>query len=138
MPDLTDAAGGTQHAARVPRAHRARLPGARRRRAAPRRSVGREFSRTERLLIRFDVYAAGTDAPTPTAALLNRSGQKMADVPVAPAAAGGTHAIDLGLNAIPAGEYLIEIDAAGASGKASEVAGVPRRSRRASRALGGG
>jgi VWFA-related protein len=86
--------------------------------------IGREFSRTERLLIRFDLYAAGTDTPKATAALLNRAGDKMADLPVAPATAGGSHAVDVGLNTIPAGEYLIQIDATGASGSASEVIAV--------------
>ena len=86
--------------------------------------IGREFSRAERLIVRFDVYAAGTDQPKATATLLNRSGEKMADLPVAPAAAGGTHAFELGLNTIPAGEYLIQIDAVGASGKASEVLAI--------------
>jgi hypothetical protein len=28
---------------------------------------------------------------------------------VSPAAAGGTHQIDLGLNTVPAGEYVVEI-----------------------------
>ena len=46
---------------------------------------------------------------TPTAALLNRSGQKMSALTVAPAVAGGTHQIELALNTMPAGEYLIEI-----------------------------
>jgi VWFA-related protein len=86
--------------------------------------ISREFSRTERLVIRFDVYAAGTDTPKTTATLLNRAGDKMADLPVTPAAAGGTHAVELGLNTIPAGEYLIQIDAAGTSGKASEVLAI--------------
>jgi VWFA-related protein len=86
--------------------------------------IVREFSRTERLLIRFDVYGAGTDQPKTTATLLNRSGDKMADLPVTPAAAGGTHALEVGLNTIPAGEYLIQIDAAGASGSASEVLAI--------------
>jgi len=86
--------------------------------------IGREFSRAERLVIRFDVYAAGTDMPKTTATLLNRGGDKMADLPVAAAAAGGTHAFEVGLNTIPAGEYLIQIDAAGASGTASEVLAI--------------
>jgi len=84
----------------------------------------REFSRTERVLIRFDTYAAGTDQPSVTAALLNRAEQKMADVPVAAAAAGGTHQIDLGLNTVPPGEYLVEITAKGASGEAKELVAV--------------
>lgn len=67
--------------------------------------AGRDFSRADRVLIRFDVYG---DA-APTAALLNRNGQKMADLPVAAAAVGGTHQVDLGLGAVAPGEYLIEI-----------------------------
>jgi hypothetical protein len=85
----------------------------------------REFSRTERLLIRFDAYAAGTEQPQPTATLLNRAGQKMSDLPVAAAATGGTHQINLGLASIPAGEYLVEITMKGASGEAKEL--VPLR-----------
>jgi hypothetical protein len=34
------------------------------------------------------------------------------------------HAVEVGLNTIPSGEYLIQIDAAGASGKASEVLAI--------------
>ena len=52
--------------------------------AAAMPSPGREFSRTERLLIRFDAYGAGTEQPQVDAVLLNRGGQKMSDVPVAP------------------------------------------------------
>jgi VWFA-related protein len=73
--------------------------------------ASRDFSRTDRLLIRFDVYANGV---TPTATLLNRNGQKMAEVPITAATAGGTHQIDFGLGSIPPGEYLIEIAAQGA------------------------
>lgn len=75
-------------------------------------TADREFTRAERLLVRFSVSGAGV--PTPTAALLNRTGQKMADLPVAPAQAGGTHQVDMGLNTIPAGDYLLQITAGGA------------------------
>ena len=47
------------------------------------------------------------------------------DVPIAPAAAGGTHQIDLSLAPIAAGEYLVEITARGASGEAKEL--IPLR-----------
>jgi hypothetical protein len=40
---------------------------------------------------------------------------------VAAAAAGGTHQIDLGLNTVPPGEYLVEITAKGTSGEAKEL-----------------
>ena len=93
--------------------------------AAATPTVGREFSRTERLLIRFDAYAAGSEQVQPTAILLNRAGTKMADVPVAAAQAGGTHQINLSLASIPAGEYLVEIAVSSASGEAKEL--VPFR-----------
>ena len=65
----------------------------------------REFLRTERILIRFDVYGS-TDV---TAALLNRIGEEMISVPVMPSLVGGTHQLDFGLASIPPGDYLIAI-----------------------------
>lgn len=88
-------------------------------------TAAREFSRTERILLRFDAYATGSEVPVVTAALLNRAGTKMSDVTVAPAGAGGTHQIDLGLNAIAAGEYLVEIALKGTGGAVSVL--VPFR-----------
>ncbi len=82
--------------------------------------AGREFSRTERLLIRFDVYGGGT----PSAVLMNRTGQKMSDLPITPAKVGGTHQIDMGLNAIAAGEYLVEITVKGATTETKELVAV--------------
>jgi VWFA-related protein len=120
VPDLTtpDAAIST------PRVHRARTardfqavaadPA-----AVP--AVARDFSRTERLLIRFEVYGNATA----TAALMNRNGQKMADIPVTAPAAGGSHQIDLSLAPIAAGEYLVEITAKGATTEAKEL--IPLR-----------
>ncbi len=80
----------------------------------------REFSRTERLLIRADAYTPGNAAPTVTARLLNRGGQKMSDLPVQ-VAAGGTVEIELPLSSLPAGDYLIEMNAASNSGTAQEL-----------------
>jgi hypothetical protein len=93
--------------------------------AAATPTAGRDFPRTERLLIRFDAYAAGAEQVQPTAVLLNRDGNKMADVPVTAAQAGGTHQINLSLASIPAGEYLVEIAVTSASGEAKEL--VPFR-----------
>jgi VWFA-related protein len=75
----------------------------------------RQFSRTERLLIRFDAYGPGTDRPVPTAALLNREGKKIVDVTVAPASSGAGFQIDQSLNSLPPGEYVMEISAKGAA-----------------------
>ena len=87
--------------------------------------AARDFSRTERLLIRFDAYGPGTEKPEPTAVLLNRSGGKMADVPIAAGAGGSTHPIDLSLASVPTGEYLVEITLKGSGGEVKEL--VPLR-----------
>jgi VWFA-related protein len=84
-------------------------------------AIAREFSRTERLLIRFDAYAPGTEQPMPTARLLNRAGDKILDLTVVPAPAGGTHQVDVGLNTVPPGEYLVELSLPGATGDASSL-----------------
>jgi hypothetical protein len=86
--------------------------------AAP--TVEREFSRTERLLVRFGAYAADSSTPTVTAKLLNRTGKAMADVPIQ-AAAGKPLQIDLPLASLAAGEYLLELDAKSASGTAQQM-----------------
>lgn len=72
--------------------------------------VGREFSRSERLIVRFDAYGGGT----PVVRLLDRRGAPLRAVAVTAAAAGGTHAIDLALNALVAGDYVLEIAMPGA------------------------
>ena len=76
---------------------------------------GREFSRRERLLVRFEAYGPGSTAPTVTARLLNRDAQPMTDLAVEPPAeAGAPYQVDVPLASLPPGEYLIEIGAAGA------------------------
>ena len=109
VPDLT----GPDPALSTPRVFRARTNrdfqmAARDPDAVP--VAGREFLRTDRLLIRFDVY--GSEAPT--AVVLNRNGQKMSDIPITPTTVGGTHQIDLALGAFPPGQYLIEVGAGSA------------------------
>jgi VWFA-related protein len=84
----------------------------------------REFLRTERLLIRFDAFGASGGLVV-TAALVNWTGDRLADVAVSAAEAGGTHQIAFGLGALAPGEYAIEITAAGAGGEAKEL--VPLR-----------
>ncbi len=69
-------------------------------------SVGREFARTDRLLVRFDSYRPGGE---PRAAVLNRQGDQMFELPVSRATAGATHQVDLMLNRLTPGEYLIEL-----------------------------
>lgn len=80
----------------------------------------REFSRTERLLIRFQAYGSSGSAPAVSARLLGRMGHPIRDLPVAPAATPGDHAIDLSLAAFANGEYVIEVTAKSGGRDASD------------------
>jgi hypothetical protein len=80
----------------------------------------REFSRTDRLLVRTHAYTPG-DAPVAvTAQLLNRAGTRMADLPVQAVQGGGTD-LELPLTSLPTGEYLIELNAKSDAGTAQEL-----------------
>lgn len=85
--------------------------------------AAREFSRTDRLLIRAPAYGPANTAPALTARLLNRGGQPMADLAVAPAPSDGAAQIDLPLAALAPGEYVLEITATGGGGDAKELVG---------------
>jgi len=85
--------------------------------AAP--AVDREFSRSDRLLIRIDAYGPGGVAPTVTARLLNRTGGAMADIPLQ--ANGSTFEAELQLSSLGAGEYVLEFNAKAETGTAQET-----------------
>ncbi len=82
-------------------------------------TASREFRRTERLIVRALVVAPAGATLTVTSRLLNKQGQKMADVPMTAAAAGEPYVIDLPLASLPPGEYLLELSAA-AEGQAAK------------------
>ena len=86
--------------------------------AAASPTATREFRRTERLLVRLDGVAPGAlaGALTYTARLLNRQGDRMADLPIAAPPAGEPATLDVPLASLPAGEFLIEITARGIAG----------------------
>ena len=84
-------------------------------------TAGRTFRRTERVLIRFEVYAPGSAVPTVTARLLNRSGSSMSDIPVQPPAPGQPTQIDLALARLAPGEYLVELSATAGDKYAKEL-----------------
>ena len=71
--------------------------------------VTRDFARTDRLLIRVDAYMPADSTASPTAAILSRTGRRMFEVPVTPAAVGASHQMDLTLSPLPPGEYLLEV-----------------------------
>lgn len=86
--------------------------------------AAREFSRTERLLIRFQAYGPAGARPALSARLLSRMGQAMRDLAVAPASTpGGENAIDLPLAGLAAGDYMIEVTATSATGDAKDRIG---------------
>ena len=78
--------------------------------------VAREFSRTERLLIRFTAYGPSDAVPDVSAKLLGRMGHALRDLTVSRASSpGGENAIDLPLAGFAAGDYTIEVTAVSGS-----------------------
>ena len=82
----------------------------------------REFSRTERLLIRFPAYAPGGQPPSVSAKLMTRQGQAIRNLDVQPAT-DGENQIDVSLAGFAPGEYLIELTAASGANNATERVG---------------
>ena len=83
--------------------------------------ASREFSRAERLLIRFPAYGPANAAPSLSAKLLNRMGQTMRTLAVAPPSTpSGVNEIDLPLAGLANGEYLIELTAKSPAGEATD------------------
>ncbi len=85
--------------------------------AAP--AVDREFSRSERLLVRLEAYAPGGQAPEVSAKLMNRSGAPMSDIPMQLVA--GVYETELPLSALAAGEYLVEFTAKSSAGSSTDT-----------------
>jgi hypothetical protein len=85
----------------------------------------REFSRTERVLLRVAAYAPGTATATVKARLLSRTGQAMSDLTVTPPATpDAPFQIDLPLSGLAPGEYVVELTAsAEGGGEARELVG---------------
>jgi VWFA-related protein len=85
-------------------------------------TAAREFTRVDRLFVRIPAYGSGAAV---AARLLNRAGDKMADLPVVPAAVGADSArdVDLTLSSLPAGEYVLEITAGSGQASAKELIG---------------
>jgi hypothetical protein len=79
--------------------------------ASPLPTVLREFSRAERLLIRFQAYAPGNASPTISMRLLNSLGKSMAAFPAPGQLPDGTFETEVGLGPLAPGDYVIEINA---------------------------
>jgi hypothetical protein len=82
-------------------------------------AASREFSRMERLLVRFRTYGP-SDAPLKVSArLLSRMGP-MRELPVTQADTD-VNTVDVPLAGLAVGEYLIEVSASGSAGEAKDV-----------------
>jgi VWFA-related protein len=84
----------------------------------------RVFSRTERLLLRFQAYGPGGTTPKMTMRLLNQLGQPMIDLPAPTAVGPSGFEEEIGLGSLAAGSYVFEIDADSGGVKAQALVAV--------------
>jgi VWFA-related protein len=89
----------------------------------PAPSAAREFTRGDRLLIRFALHGANSRDAAVSAQLMTRRGGPVTPIPVAATSAG--FEIDLPLRTIARGEFLISIEAVHADERAEAI--VPLR-----------
>jgi VWFA-related protein len=89
-------------------------------------TTAREFSRTERLLIRVAAYSPGGSSTLPVAQLLNRDGKKMSDLVVKPFTPGGEGMFqtELPLAGLPAGEFIVQVTMGGEGGEQKRLIGL--------------
>jgi VWFA-related protein len=88
-------------------------------------TAAREFSRTERVFLRFAVYSSGGASPELSARLLNRSGEPIATLTIAPSPLGPElRDVDIPVTSVPPGEYLVEITAPSGAQPVQEVVGL--------------
>ncbi len=88
--------------------------------------IGRDFRRTERLLVRFEVYGRGSEVAKVSARLMTRAGGTLVALPVSTIAdRPGRYQIDLPLGAAARGEFMIAIEASGSGEQVQSI--VPLR-----------
>jgi hypothetical protein len=110
----------------TPRVYRARTPRDAQAIAAGTSGIptaDRAFARTDRLVIKADAYAPGSEKPAVTMRLLNRGGTSMLDVPMQASPTGEPYA-EVALAPLAAGEYVLEVNAKGTAGSAQELIGI--------------
>jgi hypothetical protein len=81
-------------------------------------ATSREFSRTDRLLVRVTALGPAGITPMLTIRLLNKEGKPLADLAAPVAGSGGVFDADVSLAALSAAEYLIEIRVSAEPGQA--------------------
>jgi len=86
-------------------------------------TASREFSRTDRLIVRVPTFGPGGTTPTLKVHILNRAGTPMNELTVTAGPRLGEQQIDLAVAALPPGEYVLEIKAGDQDGDAKELVG---------------
>ena len=96
---------------------------------APHPFAGRDFTRTDRLFLRLALYDAGAGPAVAVAGrLVSRTGRTLTALPVALLPGRpGTYQIDLALQSVAPGDYVIAIEASRGADKVESVHGDPRR-----------
>jgi VWFA-related protein len=110
----------------TPRVYRARTPREAQTIATTTTAVptaDRSFARTDRLVIKTDAYAPGTEPPAVTMRMLNRGGTLMSEIPMQTSAGGEAYA-EVSLAPLAAGEYVLELNAKASAGSAQELIGI--------------
>ena len=91
-------------------------------------TASREFRRTERILIRFEAYAAGDAQPEVKARLLNRGGEPMHPLDVRAAESGRPYQVDVRPAHLPPGDYVIELSASSPTDEVTQLVAFRLRS----------
>jgi hypothetical protein len=87
--------------------------GSGRRAFGPAPHPGREFVRTDRLLILFDIYGTAAAAAGVSAKFLDRTGRVRTDLTVVPGNEQGKYSVELPLSFAASGDYLVKLVVAG-------------------------
>ncbi len=78
--------------------------------------AGREFARSDRLLVRFSVQGSAASAATVSARILSQWGKDLAELPLTrPPQQAAAYEIDLPLSSVARGEFLIAVTAVNGS-----------------------
>jgi VWFA-related protein len=87
----------------------------------PMPEAGREFSRAERLVLRFNAYGPAESAPVLTARLLNQHGDAVSALAAPTRGADGFYQLDLPLAGLAAGDFVVEVEATSRDGAKTHV-----------------
>jgi VWFA-related protein len=79
---------------------------------------GREFARSDRLLVKFSVQGRAASAATVSARMLSQWGKDLAALPLARPQEGPAYEIDLPLSSVARGEFLIAVTAVSGADRA--------------------